>query len=83
MAQSLFELEPKKVSINGIWFSLDGGVRSDVLENLKSLRKQINKSQYAFDYDVCFWTDTDKLKGSIRDEPAVKHECQKSKEIHL
>src|SRR5207253_360167 len=54
------------VSINGIWFSLDGSIPESIHNNLKELRKKINASSFKDQYEICLWTDITKLKDEER-----------------
>ncbi len=56
----------KQIIINGIWFSGDGSIPEDAVNNFVQLAKKIKKSPYKQFYQLYFWADVGKIENRIK-----------------
>lgn len=55
-----------KIVINGIWFSTNGAISQHAVDNFLQLSQDIKKSPFRHQYQLFFWTDTNKLAPIVR-----------------
>jgi len=50
------------IALNGIWFSNDGTISLDAIENFSHLAQSIRQSPFRHHYDLFLWTDVKNLR---------------------